>query len=177
MASIAAPAAAAAAKKRGPGRPPKKTPAPPLCKDGIVEAPTDPENRLEVVYEDPLLFKALFAYFKNLRCREVHLRCTRAGLTFFARDGTRTCRVVASLPGSGMNYYYSDDCFWLGLNRDALEKVFASIDKTFFKITLLYRHEDPDSLTIIFKDPARTRTCSPRSSSPRLPHCWRTRSS
>ncbi len=147
------------AKKRGPGRPPKKQPAPPLRKDGVVEVPSDPEHRMEFVYEDPMVFKSLFTYFKNLRARDIHLRCTRQGLTFFTRDNTRTCRIVADLPGGSMNYYYCDDAFWIGLNRDAVEKVFASIDKSFFKITLLYYHDDPDSLSIVFKDPEIEKEC------------------
>lgn len=147
------------AKKRGPGRPPKKQPAPPLRKDGVVDVPSDPDHRMEFVYEDPMVFKSLFTYFKNLRARDVHLRCTRQGLTFFTRDSTRTCRVVATLPGGSMNYFYCDDTFWLGLNRDAVEKVFASIDKSFFKITLLYFHDDPESLSIVFKDPEIEKEC------------------
>ena len=148
-----------AAAKRGPGRPPKKSPAPPLLRRGLVETPSDPDHRMEFVYEDPMVFKSLFTYFKNLRARDVHLRCSRRGLTFFTRDSSRTCRIVAALPGASMNYYYCEDEFWLGLNRESVERVFASIDKSFFKITLLYHHDDPESLSVAYKDPEIDKEC------------------
>jgi hypothetical protein len=148
--------------KRGPGRPPKKQPAPPLRKDGIVDGPIEAQNRLELVYADPATFKNLFAYFKNLKAVDVHIRCTPTGITFYTRDGASTCRVVAELPGDQMNHYYSDGVFWLGLNRENVERIFSSIDKSFFKITMLHRHDDPDSLVIIFKDADIDKECNYR---------------
>ena len=155
----ATPSAAAQAKKRGPGRPPKKQPPPALRKDGIVETPTDAENRLELVYEDPMMFKSLFTYFKNLKARDIHIRCAPTGVTFFTRDSTRTCRVVAELPGASMNHFYCDDEFVIGLNRDHVEKLFADIDKSFYKITFIYRHDDPDNFSLLFKDPELDKEC------------------
>lgn len=163
MSSTPSAASSAAAKpKRGPGRPPKKQPAPPLRKDGIVESPTDAQNRLEFVYEDPTMLKSLFVYFKNLKAVDVHIRCTPSGITFFTRDSAATCRVVAELPGENMNHFYCDDTFWLGLNRENVERIFSSVDKSFFKVTLLHRHDDPDSLVIIFKDADIDKECNYR---------------
>ena len=104
-----------------------------------METPSDPENRMEFVYEDPMVFKSLFTYFKNLKARDIHIRCRPGDVTFFTRDSTRTCRIVAELPGEAMNHFYCDDEFWLGLNRDTVEKIFAGIDKSFFKIPSFYQ--------------------------------------
>ena len=149
-----------AEKKRGPGRPPKHRPPPPLRKDGIVEIPSDDENRLEFVYDDPMMFKSMFTYFKNLKARDIHVRCTPRDITFFTRDSTRTCRIIAKLPGAQMNHYYCDGTFWLGLNRDSVEKIFACIDKSFYKITLFYRHDDTEHLVVRFKDPELEKDCN-----------------
>jgi intracellular sulfur oxidation DsrE/DsrF family protein len=154
-----APGCPAPAKKRGPGRPPKKRPAPPLRKVGIVDNPTDAQDRLEFVYDDPTMLKSLFTYFKHLKAVDVHLRCTPAGITFFTRDMAQTCRVVAELPGASMNHFYCDDTFWLGLNREKVERIFSSVDKSFYKITILHRHDDPDGLVIIFKDADIDKEC------------------
>ena len=81
--------------RRGPGRPPSKPAPPALEQRGIVLAPLDANNRLEFVYNDPSVFKSLFTYFKNIKARDIHLRCNPAGLTFFARDHSKTSRVVA----------------------------------------------------------------------------------
>jgi hypothetical protein len=148
--------------KRGPGRPPKKQYPPPLRRDGVVESPTDANHRLEFVYEDPSMIKSLFLYFKNLKSVDIHIRCTPEGLSFFTRDAAKMCRVVAEIPGTSLNHYYCDTAFWLGLNRENVERIFSSIDKSFFKVTILHRHDDPDNLNILFKDPEIDKECSYR---------------
>ena len=152
-------AAKAAAKKRGPGRPPKRQAPPPLAKKGVVEAPDSTENRLELVYGGPMMFKVMFAYFKNLKARDIHIRCAPGGLVFFTRDSSRACRIVAKIPGAETNHYYCEDTFWLGLNRESVEKIFASIDRSFYKVTLSFRHDDEEHLTILFKDPDLEKEC------------------
>ena len=130
-------------KRRGPGRPPSKPPAPLLDKKGIVESPKDENNRLEFIYSDPSVFKSLFVYFKNIKAREIHLRCSPTGLTFFTRDHSKTSRIFATILGKHINWYYCEETFWLGINRDNIEKIFSSIDKTFFKIS-----DKPSSLSL-----------------------------
>lgn len=147
-------------KRRGPGRPPSKPPAPSLDKKGVVNLPRDPNNRLEFVYSDPSIFKSLFVYFKNIKAREIHLRCSPDGLTFFARDHSKTSRIFATIPGEQVNWYYCEGTFWLGINRDNIEKIFSSIDKTFFKIVLIQSRDDPNSLMIIFKDSEIEKECN-----------------
>lgn len=147
-------------KRRGPGRPPSKPPAPSLDKKGIVDEPKDINNRLEFVYSDPLIFKSLFVYFKNIKAREIHLKCSPEGLTFFARDHSKTSRIFASIPGNNINWYYCKSTFWLGINRDNIEKIFNSIDKTFFKIVIVQTHDDHNSLIIIFKDSEIEKECN-----------------
>lgn len=147
-------------KRRGPGRPPSKPPAPSLDKKGVVNLPKDPNNRLEFVYSDPSIFKSLFVYFKNIKAREIHLRCSPEGLTFFARDHSKTSRIFATIPGEQVNWYYCEGTFWLGINRDNIEKIFSSIDKTFFKIVMIQSHDDPNSLIIIFKDSEIEKECN-----------------
>lgn len=151
---------AATQERRGPGRPPSKPRAPPLEKKGIVDSPQDPNNRLEFVYGDPTVFKALFTYFKNIKAREIHLRCSPRGLTFFARDHSKTSRVVAHAAGEHVNWHYCEGEYWLGINRDNVEKMFAAIDKTFFKITVIQSHEDHNSLVFVFKDAEIDKECN-----------------
>lgn len=151
---------AAPAERRKPGRPPSKPPAPPLVQRGIVDSPEDSNNRLELVHGDPMIFKALFTYLKNIKAREVHVRCAPDGMTFFARDHTKTSRVVAKIAGQHVNWCYVEETFWIGLNRDTVEKMFAAIDKTFYKITIVQTHDDPDALTFVFKDPALDKECN-----------------
>lgn len=146
--------------RRGPGRPPSKPAPPALERRGIVSAPRDSNNRLEFVHSDPTIFKSLFTYLKNIKARDVHLRCNPRGLTFFARDHSKTSRVVAVVAGDHVNWHYCEGEFWLGLNREHVEKMFASIDKTIFKITIIQTIDDPNSLTFVFKDAEIEKECN-----------------
>ena len=151
-------------KKRRPGRPSKKPPIPPLELKGIVNSPMYPEDMLEFVYGDPTVFKSLFTYFKNVKTREIHLRCNPQGLTFFARDHSKTSRIVAHVAGEHVNWHYCEGEIWLGINRDNVEKMFSTIDKSFFKITILYRKKElnENDLIFIFKDPSLEKECEYR---------------
>lgn len=147
-------------KRRGPGRPPSKPPVPLIDKKGVVNESKDSNNRLEFIYSDPSIFKSLFIYFKNIKAREIHLRCSPTGLTFFTRDHSKTSRICATIPGKHINWYFCEDTFWIGINRDNVEKIFASIDKTFFTIVIIQTIDDPNSLLIIFKDSEIEKECS-----------------
>jgi hypothetical protein len=148
------------AGKRGPGRPSNKPPPPALERKGIVASPDNPENRLEFVYGDPLLFKALFAYLKNVKARQIHVRCARQGITFYTRDHAKTSRIVANVPGALVNWHYCEDDFWININRESVEKIFGGIDKTFYKMTFMITHDDPKHIHIVFKDAAIDKECN-----------------
>ena len=148
-----------AAARRRPGRPPKRQPPPPLEKKGVVDTPADPAHRMELVYENPALFKSLFSYFKNLKAIEVHILCEPAGITFFTRDAAQACLVVAEIPGEAMNHYYCAARTEIGLQRENVERVFSCIDSSFFKVTLVLRDDDPDTLQVIFKDSEIEKEC------------------
>ena len=148
--------------KRGPGRPPKKMPAPVLRKDGIVETPDNPDNALEFVYENPTVLKSLFSYFKNLKTVDIHVRCAPEGLTFFARDSSQTCKVIAMVPGHRVNHYFCHATFWIGINRECVERIFSSIDKSFFKVTMLVEHDNAEILKVVFKDSDIDKECNYR---------------
>lgn len=153
-------AAAAPLKRRGPGRPPRRPPPPPLEKKGIVDAPNDPENKMEFAYEEPSMFKALFTYFKNIKAKEIRIRFSPDSITFFARDHGKTSRTVARVAGEHVNWYYCEGEFWLGLSREMVEKIFSSVDKSFSKISIVHRIDDPDSLMFIFKDMDVEKECN-----------------
>lgn len=147
-------------KKRGPGRPPNKPLLPSIDKNGIVTSPKNSNHRLELIHNDPNIFKSLFNYFKNIKAREIHLRCDNNGLTFFTKDHSKTLRIIANIFGKNVNWYYCNSTFWLGINKENIEKIFSSIDKTFFSIILLQSYDDINCLNIILKDIELDKECN-----------------
>jgi hypothetical protein len=144
--------------KRGPGRPPNK---PQINTDvkGIVELPYEAQNRLEFVHNDPDIFKSLFSYFKNIKAKDIHFRCTRTNITLFARDHTKTSRVVAIIDCAQVTWFYCNDTFYFSLNRESVEKIFSSIDKSFSKISIIQSLEDISAVDFVFKDIILDKEC------------------
>jgi hypothetical protein len=147
-------------KRRGPGRPPTRPPIPPVVKYGIVDSPKCSEHNIEFVFEEPMIFKSIFAYFKNLHTHDIYMRCNKEGLTLFAWDHSKASRVVIKFKGSNSILWFCDKETWIGLNRAFVEKIFASIDKSFSTISIYQDTESPDSITISFEDSEIKKECN-----------------
>lgn len=149
-------------KKRGPGRPSKKPPSPVIEIKGISNKPVDKSNRLEAVCQTPGAFKNLFTYFKNNGSGHIFIRCSKTGLSFFARDANRKTRIMARADGKNLAWYYFSDekDFFCSIKLDNVTKVFSSINKSFNKMQLELRHDTLDKIMIILKDPDIDKECS-----------------
>jgi hypothetical protein len=147
---------------RGPGRPPSLPPVPKLSTDGIVSQPTNPIYRVEFVYGQPGVLRSLFTYLKNIKAQDVHIRFAPRGITFFARDHIEKSKVITTLDGTTANYYYCSDEFFKTLKRELVDNMFSSIDKSFYKSTILYSRLEPDVLRFVFTDPTLEKECSYR---------------
>jgi hypothetical protein len=91
----------------------------------------------------------------------VHIRCAPDGLTFFGRDHDKLARVVAHVAGAHLNWYHCTGTYWLGLKRnDRVDRVFASIDVSFGKITICQSYDDPHHLNVVFKDFVWEKDCN-----------------
>lgn len=148
-----------APKRRGPGRPSSKPPVPVLKVSGIVAEPLNPDHSIEFVFSDPLVFKTLFIYFKNLKSRDIHIRFRPTDITFFTRDHTKMSKIISHIDCKKVNWYFCRQEYWIGLNREHAEKMFTNIDKTFFKITMVFRDDEPEHLSFIFKDSELSKEC------------------
>lgn len=140
----------ARAPRRGPGRPPKKTPPPAVEKKGRAEAPVDADNRLECVYGEPATFRSLFSYFGRMQVKAVHLLVSPAGITFFARSDSHGARIVVRLPAEEAGHFYAEDSFRLCLNQEIVGGIFASIDSSFYKIAFLHPRESTRFEVILY---------------------------
>lgn len=151
-AAVASAAKGAPAKKRGPGRPSKVTPPPPLQRYGIVAKPSFAEDILELGSGQPMAFKRLFGFFDKLKVDQVLIHGTPTGLNFYTADSTELLRVRAEVQGSRMNHYYCGEEFWLSLNQAHVSKIFNCINKSFHCIRFIFRHTDHNVLMISLTD-------------------------
>jgi hypothetical protein len=145
--------------KRGPGRPSRKPTSPAIAKFGIVNEPEDEENDMELVYDSPQAFKALFTYLKSLKTRTVILSFDPDGIVIYAKDHSEKSITVAYINGNKMNWFYCGDVFCLEFNRDLVDRMFTNVDKTFYKVSVLRNRSDTSALTFMFRDAEIGKDC------------------
>lgn len=139
---------ATGAVKRGPGRPPKKTPTPPLEIKGIADAPEDPENRYELIASKPEQLKKLFNFCKNIKADVVEVFFRKTETVFLAKDHEQRNFNIAYLLGSDAVHYYCESPFKKRWKRDMVEKVFSRINKSYFKMSITAKREDDEKFDI-----------------------------
>ena len=87
------------------------------------------------------------------------MRCRPADVTIFAWDHNNKSRIVSVIEGKKLNWYYCEDEFSIMIKRNNVEKLFSSIDNSFYKITIYYADDDADSIVITFKDSDLDKDC------------------
>ena len=57
--------------KKRPGRPKKRVVTEAIKISGVVDTPNDPEDKVEMVYQNPAMFKSIFALLKAYAAKEL----------------------------------------------------------------------------------------------------------
>jgi hypothetical protein len=138
--------------KKGPGRPKKQiaTIEHPLC--GIVDTPTSPEHKLELVCYQPLMFKKIFGLQKAFEVSEVEMIFTPTQIQINTIDHLRKSDIRVIIEGKYMNRYYCKETIKICIKRDNLEKALGTLGKTHAKITFLLRENYRSTLYCILKE-------------------------
>jgi hypothetical protein len=79
---------------------------------------------------------------------------------FFTKDHGEKSKIIATIDGAKTNWYYCKSECYIDLRRDLVDNLFSSIDKSFYKCTIIYSSSDPEQLQFIFKDPTIDKDCS-----------------
>lgn len=141
-------AAASSGAKKRPGRPKKRVQAPRVDSFGIVDAPVDAANAIEIVYSDPLHFKSVFAIFKEYDCSEIVFDLAQDGFVMRARDHSECVDIHVAFAGAKMNVYYCAAPMCIAIKRDNIDIVASTIEKTHYRIDLAIRADDPSIFCI-----------------------------
>jgi len=131
-------------RKRGPGRPPKKDKKKRIERLGIVEAPSnavrnsgDKLNAMELVYENPQMFKKIFALFKVYAVELIHVCFDKDRLSMYAVDHTNHVTINVEILGSMMNRYFIEEPINIDLDTNQFYRIFQVIGKDFTRILFM----------------------------------------
>lgn len=140
-------------KKRPVGRPSAKRPQMPQPKNGIVSAPKDESHHIEFLYDKPIIFKKLMAFFKLMAVDKIHFSFTKENIFIYCKDHHKKNDIRVKIDCSKVNYYYCASDLDIGLLCENPELIMSTIDKTYNTITFLSSEENKfKNIQVILKN-------------------------
>ena len=141
-----------AVEKKKPGRPKKQTVICDIEMRGVVSAPVCPDDIIELVYGDPMMFKKILQLCKAFGVNNLELHFTTDSAKLLMRDHLGKSTIVVTVHGKCMNLYHCRSSVRLCTRREDLELVLNNLNKNHYKITFLVKEELKTTLFVVVKD-------------------------
>ncbi len=140
-------------EKKKPGRPRKKITNISTKLYGIVDTPHNAEHAVEVVYENPRIFKKLFSMDKMYNVNEISMAFNPTSINISTKSHLGNVHIFSDIDCTWINHYYCREPINVKVKREDLSEIFSSFDKNHYKITILLRNENVRSkMFIIVRD-------------------------
>lgn len=137
--------------KKRPGRPKKQIADAQFQCFGIVGAPKDKSNILELHYENSILFKKIFTLFKAYTVDEVTWVFKKDRVEIITQDRLKTSVINVTLWGRFLMWYWcAADEIKICVKRNNLQRIFKNFDKNFCEVKFILKEEDYRSLLHIY---------------------------
>jgi hypothetical protein len=130
------------ANRRGPGRPKnviKRTKIPHL---GIVDKPYNFDKNprevhtMELIYENPTMFKKIFTLFNSMLAKEVTVRFESDCIKMVTKDRYEKSTIFVKIKGKRLNHYYCKRDLEIGLSPNDWKDILNTLAKDHTKIEL-----------------------------------------
>jgi hypothetical protein len=123
--------------KKGPGRPRKTPKKEPIPRKGISKTATNPDDHIEVLYEQPVLLRKIFQFFKSLAAAQIQILFRPKDIIFYAEDHHKKSKIRVRLDATKLNHYYCKSTLDVGVASKDLELILNKVDKEYSSIVLL----------------------------------------
>lgn len=165
--------ARAPAARKKPGRPRKCADVCQVGVHGIVTEPANTCDCIELIYNQPMLFKCIMAIFKEYDSDDIIFEFSPSRVLILGRDHSARVIIHIVINAADMNLYYFSQPAYAGsdairpsssiagaaagvvepmhcvaIKRDNLEVVASIVEKMHYRIALTLRKDDPSSLYI-----------------------------
>lgn len=124
-------------KKKGPGRPRKTPKKEPIARKGIIKTPENSDSLVEVLYDQPLVMKKIFQFFKAIATPHIQILFRPTDIVFYAVDHHKKSRVRIKIDATKLNNYYCKDIVDVGIAAKEMELILNKVDKDYSSIVLL----------------------------------------
>ena len=125
------------AVKKGPGRPRLNPSNPSVPRSGISKKPNDPDNHIELVYDQPIIMKKIFQFFKAIAATQIQIIFRPRDVIFYATDHHSKSKVRIRIDAEKLNNYYCRSVIDIGIDTKHMELVLNKVDKD-YKSMLMY---------------------------------------
>jgi hypothetical protein len=122
------------ATTRRPGRPRAIVQNPKDLILGVRNKANNEKNHMELVYNDPKLFKKIISIFKGYFVDDIFLTFNEDTIQILSTDNTKKTIIKIVLNCSKINEYYCKKPFEISIKREYLEKIFNTIEKQHSKV-------------------------------------------
>lgn len=127
-------------KNRKPGRPPKAKPSSAQFQTyGIVAEPSEPDNIVEMVYENPKLFKNILKLFKAHGIQEMRWNFKPNIVEISSYAYEKRVKIFVEINGKMLIRYYCKEEVSICVTHLELEKTFNKLEKTHTQTTLFMK--------------------------------------
>lgn len=139
--------------KKRPGRPRKTAPQQPKPKLGVVANPHDDHHFIEFLYDQPSIFKKIWAFFKLMSVDKIHMSFTKENISIYCIDHFKKSHIRVKIDCNKVNHYYCKNDLDIGLLCKNPELIMGTIDKTYNAILFLTTHDNVQkNIQIVLKN-------------------------
>jgi hypothetical protein len=139
--------------KKRPGRPPEnKNKKDPSKRVGIVVDPHVKDNRLELKYSEPIIFKVLWSHLKMMEISNVQIIFRKDEVIIYGQDHSEHNHVYIRIDARKLDMYYCESEFDIGISHKITSAYINTIDKKDTRhIDIVSKKKDStESITIAF---------------------------
>lgn len=125
------------ATKKGPGRPRKTPKKEPIARKGISKVPSNADDHIEFLYDQPVLLKKIFQFFKSLAAAQIQVMFRPKDIVFYAEDHHKKSKIYVKIDASKINHYYCKSTLDIGISSKEMELILNKVDKEYNNIIIL----------------------------------------
>jgi|TARA_Y100000389_G_C17423726_1_gene498287 hypothetical protein len=120
-----------------PGRPRKKIAnKSDTLAHGLIDTPNNDEHIMELIYNEPKVFKKIFSMFKGYYVDDIFINFKKDQIYIISKDHTKKTIIKIVIDCNKVTEYYCKMPFEICIKREYLEKIFSTIEKNHSKIVL-----------------------------------------
>jgi hypothetical protein len=124
-------------EKKGPGRPRKNPKKEPIPRKGISKISSNNDEYIGVIYDQPLILKRIFQFFKSLAASQIQIIFRPKEIIFYTEDHHKKSKIRVRIDCSKINHYYCRDVLDIGISSKDMEMILNKADKDYTSVIIL----------------------------------------